>query len=388
MGEAERLPLSAVADLIAPGQPLPFRVFDGAGRLLLAEGQVIQSAEQLKTLLERGASVAKEEAATRRRERAAGATGAGSGPVMSARTLTWFDRWEQQIWVLDALLRRVGRDAALAGELTQLADDPVALIGRQIDAALFVCVRQDGTRGALYAQLHALHCATVVWLSARQLGWPSESQRSLVCAALTMNTSIVELQGRMAEQRDPPTKGQIEQIRVHPQRSAEMLRASGVADEVWLTAVQEHHERAGPDGYPRGNVEPGEPARLLRAADVFTAKISPRALRAALPVQKAARDLFQQEGGGPIAAGLIKAVGVYPPGDLVRLKNGEVAIVVQRAAEGRAAVAAALRSAQGKSIAGAPRRDTGAAETAIAGPLAERAGIGRVLPEAVYGLLI
>lgn len=389
MSATERVPLVEVADLIVPGQPLPFRVLDAFGRLLLAQGQRIHDARQLQALLERGASVEQEEV---RQVRAAHAA-QGSARVPSTRELTWFDRFDQQMWTLDDLLRALVkgdlRDGTqggnLAAQLSAFGDHFVELVERQPDAALFHAVRQDDKRYALYALTHALHAATVVLLAARQLGWAPERVRSAVLAGLTMNAAIVELQGRMAEQKEPASKAQFDQIRAHPHRSAELLAAAGITDEAWLEAVRDHHERAA-GGYPRG-VEPGEVARLVRAADVYTAKISPRAIRAAQTPQVAARQLFQEEGGGPLAAALIKAVGVYPPGDLVTLKNGETAVVVMRSTVGNAPQVAALLTAQGKPVHGAPRRDTSRPETAIAGPLAERSRVGRVLPEAVYGLL-
>jgi hypothetical protein len=152
--------------------------------------------------------------------------------------------------------------------------------------------------------------------------------------------------------------------------------------------VREHHERAGGQGYPRTDHEPDELARLVRAADVFTAKISPRALRAPVLPQLAARQLFQEEGGGPLAGALIKAVGIYPPGDFLLLKNGETGIVVLRGGPGGAPVVSALLSAQGKAIPGTPRRDTALPECGIAGPSPDRSRIARVLPEIVYGLLM
>jgi hypothetical protein len=205
--------------------------------------------------------------------------------------------------------------------------------------------------------------------------------------ALTMNASITELQARMAEQPDPPSKKQLEQIRAHPHQSAQMLRDSGVADPLWLEAVQDHHERLDGQGYPRAVTEVGELAHLVRAADVFAAKISPRALRPALTPQAAARQLFQEEQGGPIAAALIRAVGLYPPGDFVRLKNGEAGIVAHRATAAAAAMVMAVLGANGKPVPGAPKRDTGQPEFAIVGALAERTGLPRVLPEQVYGVL-
>jgi len=387
----QRVPLAEVADLMAPGQPLPFRVLDAFGRLLLAQGQRIHDVRQLQALLERGASVERDEVQQARAARAAAATG-GSRVPSTTRELTWFDHFDQQIWVLDDLLRALGKNEAregvradLAAQLAAFGEHFIALVERQPDAALFHAVRQDDKRCALYALTHALHAATVVQLAARQLGWPAAQVRSAVFAALTMNAAIVELQGRMAEQKESPSKAQVDVIRAHPHRAAERLAAAGIADAAWLDAVRDHHERP-VGGYPRG-VEPGELARLVRAADVYTAKISPRAIRAAQTPQAAARQLFQDEGGGPLAAALIKAVGVYPPGDLVTLKNGETAVVVARTAVGNAPQVAVLFSAQGKPVAGAPRRDTTQGETAIAGPLADRSRVTRVLPEAVYGLL-
>ena len=258
---------------------------------------------------------------------------------------------------------------------------------RHFDAALYLLVRQHDRRFALYALTHALHTATVCLLTARQLGWTPERQKCIVRAALTMNASIVELQARMAEQTEAPSKKQLETIRAHPHQSAQLLRDCGVTDAGWLAAVEDHHERGGGAGYPRGVGEVGEEAHLLRAADVFTAKISPRALRAPLSPQMAARQLFQEEQGGPFAAALIRAIGVYPPGDWVWLKSGEAGLVVQRAAPGRGAVVVALIGANGKAVAGVPRRDTGVPEFAITGPLGERAGLPRVLAEQVFGLL-
>jgi HD-GYP domain-containing protein (c-di-GMP phosphodiesterase class II) len=379
-----RVPLVEVSDLLAPGAPLPFRVLDAHGRLLLATGQRIADARQLAALMERGACVEWPEVEAVRRARAAGVD---PGTERAVRRQTLFDRWEQAVWKLDALLRVLGRDPGQRADIDAMVSLHIALVDRDADAALFLCMRQDDRRFALYALTHALHTATVALLAARTLGWPAPAQHALVGAALTMNVSIVELQGRMAEQSEPPTKKQIETIRSHPERSAELLRAAGVDDPAWLDAVLQHHERPGPGGYPRGTQPTSEAAHVLRAADVFMAKVSPRALRAPMLPQQAARQLFQDEGGGPVAGALIKAIGVHPPGDFVKLKNGEAAIVVHRAAAGAAVQVAALLDARGRPISGTPRRDTAQPEFGIAGPLQDRAGLQRVLPEQVYGLI-
>jgi HD-GYP domain-containing protein (c-di-GMP phosphodiesterase class II) len=384
--EASRVPLSELADLMAAGEPLPFKVMDSQGRLLLAAGQRVLDARQLAALLEREACADATEVAAVRLAR--GSEGAAGGAA-DARRRTWFERIEQQVWGLDDLLRVMGRERApsLAPRIAAFADEHIALVERHPDAALFLAVRPHDRRFALYALTHALHTATVGLLTARQMGWDAARQQCVVRAALTMNAAIVELQAHMAEQHEPPSKKQLEQIRGHPHQSAQLLRDCGVADADWLAAVEDHHERGGGAGYPRGVAEVGDVAHLLRAADVFTAKISPRALRTPLTPQLAARQLFQEEQGGPFAAALIRAVGVYPPGDWVTLKSGESGVVVHRAEPGRGAVVVALIGAGGKAVPGAPRRDTAQPGFAIAGPLGDRTGLPRVLPEQVYGLL-
>lgn len=387
MGHAHRAPLVTVRDLVIAGQPLPFHVHDEFGRRLLAAGQVITGATQLAMLLERGAWVDSEEAAAVRRERQA-ASAAGGSPVMSTyREPTLFDRWEKLVWELDALLRKMAAGKPVAAEIEALGQQLVEQVEHDVDVALFMTIRPAEQRFALYALQHAIHAATVAVVLSRQLGWSDEQKLRLVLGALTMNVSILELQAQMAAQQDLPSARQRQTIRAHPEASAGLLEAAGVADALWLAMVREHHERPDGTGYPQATKAAGELAHALRVVDVFTAKISTRAFRAALPVQAAARQLFQEEQGGPMAAGLIKALGLYPPGDLVVLKSGEVGVVARRGMSATTPSVATLTNTHGQAVAGTQMRDTAQPDFAITGPAGERKGLSRVLPERIYGLL-
>jgi len=250
-----------------------------------------------------------------------------------------------------------------------------------------VAVRQDDHRFALYGLAHPLHTAVVAVLCARQLGWDAARVQLVAAAALTMNVSMLDLQATMAEQKDPPTKKQLDIIHTHTDRSAQMLRDSGVADEEWLAAVTDHHERSDGSGYPRGVAEVCEAARLLRVCDVFMAKISPRAFRTRRGPQAAARQLFQEEDGGPLAAALIQALGVHPPGDFVLLKNGEVGVVTHRGVSPTTPRVVALLDANGRPVPGTVVGDTAAAGLGVAGAPQAQTKLPRVLPERVYGLI-
>lgn len=389
MSDAKRTPLASVRELVAVGHPLPFHVHDEFGRRLLALGQVIVSETQMEMLFARGAWVDSDEASAVKRERQAEAAADGGQVVSTYRQPSLFDRWEKLVWELDALLRKVLAGFQCAPELEALGRQVVAHIDRDLDVALFMTIRHNEPRYALYSLTHALHTATVAVVLARQLAWDEDRTLSLVMGALTMNVSILEMQAQMAVQKDPPTTRQRQAIQAHPEASAGLLQAAGVQDEAWLTAVREHHERRDGTGYPRKLQGGSDMAHTLRMVDVFVAKISPRAIRASLPIQVAARQMFQEEQGGPLATGMIKALGLYPPGDLVQLKNGEIAVVTRRGPSATTPVVASITNADGKPVAGTAVRDTTKPEFAITGAVPpDRKGLPRVLPERVYGLMV
>jgi hypothetical protein len=360
------------------------RVFDAQGRLLLNEGQSIGSERQMESLKERGTWVERT-LDTERPAQAGGASGAGRSGA--ARVVTLFDRWERQIWELDALLRRTLKRPGAAAEWSAEVDPVITLADRDADPALFMAVRQDDRRFALYPQAHALHAAVVALLAARQAGWEPARQRSVVGAALSMNVAMLELQAAMAEQDTPPTQKQLDLIGAHPEAGVRLMQTAGVDDVPWLQAMTEHHERADGSGYPRGSTQVGHEARLLHMADVYMAKITPRAKRPPLPPLVASRQLFQQEANSPLALAFIEAIGVHPPGALVTLKSGEVA-VVKRRGSGPEPRVCTLSDARGRPSVKSREVDTSDPACAIAGPLADAAGYTRVPGERVYGVLM
>lgn len=384
----ERVPLNEVRDLIALGQPLPFRVLDEHARLLLGKGQQVVSENQLAMLLERGAWVEREQVvAVRRLREAAGSS--ITGKVPSTRKLTLFDRWEKQVWDFDALQRRIGKFHDLRVDLETEADDVIALVDRDPDVALFNAVRRDDRRFALYALTHSLHVAALGILTGRMLGWDAARVQTLTRAALTMNVSTIELQATLAEQDTPPSTRQRELIRSHPQRSVQLLRDSGIDDAEWLATVEDHHEQSDGGGYPRGVKEASDLARVLRAADIYMANISPRAQRPALAPQVAVRQLFQQEQGSPVATAMLRAIGIFPPGDVVQLRSGEIAVVTRRAAKGPAPLVASVSNSRGVPVLDTLKRNTAEPEYAIVGPAtpSQLMALPRLLPERFYGLI-
>ena len=367
--------LRLVSDQVVLGQPLPFGIRDENGWLLLARGRVITSESQLQTLLSRGLYVDHDDPKL----------GESEGVYPVARKLTLFDLWKQTTARLDLLLSGIAQPGFPA-RCDQFAGQLMALVTRDPDIGVYHSVRQDPNRLSLYGLSHAMHCAMICQLAAVRAGWPPERVRTVVKAALTMNLAIVEVQGRFATM-GRLTDSQREQIRAHPEVAVQRLKAAGVDDPVWLQAVLEHHERPGGGGYPFNTQSTGEMADLLRMADVFMAKISPRTERPALTILDAARQMFAESKGSPLAAAIIKEYGIYPPGNFVLLASGEMAVVIRRGATAHTPLAAAVTDHNGIPVVRTTTRNTAEPAFAIKSLVANNKTLLRVPAERVYGLV-
>jgi hypothetical protein len=337
--------LETVRHYVQVGVPLPFNIRQSDHTLLLARGQVIDSPEQMASLLERGTLVDIGEIESPR-ERILRATSAEL-PALWGRAI---DRASETLLALPA----DGMDTAM-DEVTQPL---VALTERDPDLAIFQILRQHGNHHTQYGVNHSIHCAIAAFLAGHRLGLDAPALTLAFKAALTMNISMLELQGQLATQLGPLTAPQREVIQGHPQRSVQMLKVAGITDPEWLEAVAQHHETSDGNGYPLGLRDIAPLAQLLNRCDVYTAKLSPRRSRESLTADVAVRRMFAARPGDPITAALIKEFGLYPPGSFVRLATGETAIVVRRGANAHTPVVTVLTDVRGATLAHLERRDT------------------------------
>jgi hypothetical protein len=346
-------PLSTQIKQVRIGQPLPFGICDADGRLLLARGQVIHSQGQLDGLLDRGAFI--------HRDLTAEAVEKINNAKPHELPAFWGDGGQQIGRVLKATV-----DTQFEGALERAAQPVLALIQRDPDLAILQVVRPEEGPVTNYANRHALHAAIAGQLAAQRLGWGADAAKSLFRAALTMNLAMSELQNRLAAQVTPLTALQRQTIHEHPQRSAELLQAGGVTDPMWVEAVARHHEKPCGSGYPRGLTDTHELALLLNRVDAFTAKFSPRVIRPAQPADTAVRQFFAADAKSPITAAIVKEFGLYPPGCTVRLKSGELGIVMRRGETATTPVVAVLAARNGDQLMNPIKRDTAQAEHSVA----------------------
>jgi len=244
---------------------------------------------------------------------------------------------------------------------------------RNADGALFALFHLAASEIDLYSATHAMLVSLICGLAAREvLQWPERMENTVCKAALTMNIGMTGLQDHLAAQRESPNSEQRQHIEQHAQRSTDLLKKMGLHDADWLEAVRDHH-RAGP-----GNLASRTPAqrmaRLIHRADVFAARLAPRTSRrpdlAAAAIQACYFDENRQI--DETGAALIKAVGVYSPGSLVRLVNNETGIVVRRGANTTNPRVAVLVNREGFATGDHMVRDTSQREFRIVAGVAQK----------------
>lgn len=337
------------------GDRLEVAIVDRSGQVLLQKGKVIGSDSVLDRLNERGFFQRRVDEADE--------------PLSSSEQLeAEMQRESSTEGRLARLVEQINR------LLRSLVNPPSDTTGADLDSVVrwlnelfvrdpdqFIGVQQ------LLAYNHALseralHAAAVTKLLAVAEGLPQAQQASLVAAALTVDVAVVEDHDDLALHRGDLLDHHREIVADHPERAAWLLRAIGIEDELWLGAVAMHHERLDGSGYPLGLAGSEIPvgARIVALADAFTAMLRPRADRPAYLPKDALRELFVAGAAkfdARLVQVLVKQLGVFPPGTVVKLANGEVGVCVRRTNDARKPVLRAVIDPGGQLYATPKRRD-------------------------------
>lgn len=324
-----------VADFLI-GHPLPWDVYTEGDKLLLRRGQIVQSEEQLKKLMERGLYI------NRSAEENAAAAKAHERPVhKKAETPSALHFINLANKRLERLLYNLVNEDGAQEKILEVVKALTHAVDINSDVALAsVLLNQDA---ANYAVRHCVDTAIVALHVARAMKKTPTEIQAIMAAALTMNIGMLRQQDHLESKAEPLTEKENEVIRNHPQESLNLLRQAGIVNPEWLSYVLLHHENEDGTGYPLGTEIRDIPqnARIVAMADRYCAAVSHRKYRKTLMPNASLRDVLMAGGKASdpmLAAYFIKELGMYPPGAFVRLQSEEIAVVTQRATADTAAV--------------------------------------------------
>jgi HD-GYP domain-containing protein (c-di-GMP phosphodiesterase class II) len=356
--------------------PLPFPLMDKDGVLIAKRGYVIPSRADVLEFANRNGGlfidVADSEAHHKayveklqtmvREDKALGEI--ASTKISLSRDAERFAEAEQKLDWLDLqfqanALALESQPEYFAERLLRLSTQLQRHCRETPDGTLFALMYLSASDHRMYSATHAMLVATMCQLAARDvLKWSAQDLDLLFKAALTMNIGMTQMQDRLALQTEPPTPAQRKVIDEHSERSASILASLGVDSPDWLQVVRSHHQQIPGPLAPRTTAE--RVARLVQRADMFAAKLAPRASRQPIAPAAAMQACYFDEKRQVDEAGaaLIKAAGVYPPGTFVRLATEEIAVVVRRGANTTMPKAAVLLNRTGMPTVEYTIRDT------------------------------
>jgi HD-GYP domain-containing protein (c-di-GMP phosphodiesterase class II) len=310
----------SLSDIVI-GEPLPWDIYDSSNKLLLRKEFIVESEQQIETLLARGLF-------------------AEAKPSASTSTTVVINRQVEKpsaLRLINQANKRLGRllyNLLNETDLEAKIMEVVGAIKQAVDINQHVALGSIMLNRAViaYPVRHCVDTAVVSLLVARNLKLPETEIDIILAAALTMNAGMLRQQEQLQEKAGALSDEDKNVIKTHPQAGIRLLKQAGVKNDSWLLTVLMHHENENGSGYPLGKTGLKIPmgAKIISIADRYCATISPRSYRKALLPTVALRSLFSDEKQNvdqSLATIFVGILGLYPAGIFVKLINGEISVV-------------------------------------------------------------
>lgn len=187
-----------------------------------------------------------------------------------------------------------------------------------------------------YPTRHSVHTSMVATSIGTVLGLDEAQLLDLGIGCLIHDIGMLTIDRMTLQARKVLDAGEFSEIIKHPFRTFDLIEAH--VDQIPAAArmvAYQMHERADGSGYPRGRtLEQTHPlARIAAVADAYTALVAARPHRHGMLPYFAMEKLIKDVAAGlydPVAVrGLLQALGLFPVGSYVELKNGLVGRVIR-----------------------------------------------------------
>jgi putative nucleotidyltransferase with HDIG domain len=181
---------------------------------------------------------------------------------------------------------------------------------------------------------HALDTCILSLVVAIESGLDQPTQELVGMGALLHDTGYVRLPRNLVRKREECSGQDKTLLEQHCKLGVALLSEHPGMHEEVLRIVKEHHERADGSGFPAhlANDQISPLAQIVGIVDFYDSMVSRRGARPAMIPHDAVRQLFLAGEQGHFEKSLvelmIRSIGVYPVGSLVRLNTGEQAVVV------------------------------------------------------------
>jgi len=185
-----------------------------------------------------------------------------------------------------------------------------------------------------YTFTHQVNVGILTMAQASAVGIEGEKLRQFGIAGLMHDIGKIRIPSEILTKPAKLTDAESAIMRRHPVEGADILRRQIEMPPLAAIVAFEHHLRMDGKGYPEGVRRPALniATQFCAIADVYDAMRSQRTYQQAFPPDRILAVLRQGEDGRfdpRLVRRFSQLMGIYPPGTVVRLDDGSLAVVVR-----------------------------------------------------------
>jgi HD-GYP domain-containing protein (c-di-GMP phosphodiesterase class II) len=232
-----------------------------------------------------------------------------------------------------------------AASILSVVDD-IANTLEQNSAAFINVTRLRSKDDGIYTHSIAV-CALMIGL-AREAGCAPAMIQAMGTAGLLHDVGKVVIDDSLLNKTGALTDAEIAELRKHPQAGHSILLDERDLPYTVRDVCLNHHERLDGSGYPFGvhgdNIS--QATRIASICDVYDAMTSGGSHNKGMSPVEAITQLEESGGAfdGALLFKLMRSIGVFPPGKLVRLRSNRLAIMLAPSADEKLPLARAFYS--------------------------------------------
>lgn len=222
-----------------------------------------------------------------------------------------------------------------AGKITKAVNNTVETILRNPDASIWLTRLQAKDE---HTAQHSLNVAALSIVVGRGMGMSAKEMEDLGVCAMLHDVGKTSLPTSLINKAGPLTEDEWITMRKHPKFGRDILVStqsvySGAADVAYS-----HHERPDGKGYPRGLGADDIPfyAQIVSIAEAYDTITTKQVYRDAKSPSEALHILYNERGkqfDEDLVIKFIDSIGIFPPGSIVEMTNGEVGIVLSNTSD-------------------------------------------------------
>ncbi len=186
-----------------------------------------------------------------------------------------------------------------------------------------------------YTYMHSISSCVLLVSFSKYLGLDTKLIREVAIGGLLHDVGKMKVPDTILNKPGELSDTEYELMKKHVEYGLEIIEQTPGVSQISKDIVSQHHERLDGTGYPNGlkGSENSKFGQMAAIVDIYDAMTSERCYREKLQPTVVLSKLYdwgKAHFDNDLVKQFIQCVGIYPVGTLIRLKNGFLAVVINR----------------------------------------------------------